>query len=96
MKIVLFCFQEGTLHSVSIHHFSLATQDSPVTIVYPDLPLAQLPRDEGADPPASLTNQELRPRQEVWRKLFGLSSKTSQLRVLSRKPVGTGLWSTLP
>lgn len=77
------------IHSVSIHHFSLSTQDTPVTIAYPDMPLAQLSQD-GVEPPTSLTNQQLQPRQAVWQEMFGLSPKSSQLRILSRTPVGTG------
>lgn len=79
--------QVDTPHSVSLHHFTLTSQDCPVTVAYPDVPLAPL---QSPEPAQSLTNQELRPQQAKWSKFFGVSSKSSQLRVLSRHPTGTG------
>ena len=83
---------QNSLNSVSVHHFSLATQDTPVTIMYPDLP--QTPQ-QGVEPSVSLINQHLRPHQVIWQKFFGLPSKTSQLRVLSETAVGTGSYEVI-
>ena len=60
-----------------------------MTVAYPDMPLSPSPAPE-EEPVKSLTNQELQALRTTWKKFFGLPSKSSQLRILSRHPVGGG------